>query len=156
MWGLPWAQSFAALLAHCLLGVPATCCYCSHGALILLFQAGWDLLRFPSIPSGGPFSCPRTLLQAMPEKEPWPAGPSVAPETHAGSCDSMTGSTSTHSGSVCTWLALLHPALPRATPPLLTALALSSIFLSDCESALGDRESRLGQFSEWEDHHGLD
>uniref|UniRef100_A0A8C6QAX5 Expressed sequence AA986860 n=1 Tax=Nannospalax galili TaxID=1026970 RepID=A0A8C6QAX5_NANGA len=35
----------------------------------------------------------------MPERELWPAGPGSEPVTHIGSCDSMTSTTSTHSGS---------------------------------------------------------
>uniref|UniRef100_G3T401 Chromosome 1 open reading frame 116 n=1 Tax=Loxodonta africana TaxID=9785 RepID=G3T401_LOXAF len=35
----------------------------------------------------------------MPERELWPAGPGLEPVTRIGSCDSMTSSISTHSGS---------------------------------------------------------
>lgn len=53
-------------------------------------------LRFPS---GSPFHRPCTLLQAMPERELWPAGPGLEPVTRISSCDSMMSITSTHSGS---------------------------------------------------------
>ncbi|MBV99646.1 Specifically androgen-regulated gene protein, partial [Eschrichtius robustus] len=53
-------------------------------------------LRFPS---ESPFHHPCTLLQAMPERELWPAGPGLEPVTRIGSCDSMMSTTSTLSGS---------------------------------------------------------
>lgn len=65
-------------------------------------------LRFPS---GSPFHHSCTLLRAMPERELWPEGPGSEPGTHIGSCDSMTSTTSSRSGSVCTLsctLATLH------------------------------------------------
>ncbi|XFG08132.1 hypothetical protein AB1E19_011756 [Capra hircus] len=50
-------------------------------------------------PSGSPFHHPCILLQAMPERELWPAGPGLEPTTRVGSCDSMMSTTSTRSGS---------------------------------------------------------
>nr|XP_020770115.1 specifically androgen-regulated gene protein isoform X1 [Odocoileus virginianus texanus] len=50
-------------------------------------------------PSGSPFHHPCTLLQAMPERELWPAGPGLEPTTRVSSCDSMMSTTSTRSGS---------------------------------------------------------
>lgn len=50
-------------------------------------------------PSGSPFHHPCALLQAMPERELWPAGLCSEPVTHIGSCGGMMSTTSTHSGS---------------------------------------------------------
>ncbi|GAB1285388.1 Specifically androgen-regulated gene protein [Apodemus speciosus] len=50
-------------------------------------------------PSGSPSHHPCALLQAMPERELWPAGLCSEPVTHIGSCGGMMSTTSTHSGS---------------------------------------------------------
>ncbi|XP_006159346.2 specifically androgen-regulated gene protein isoform X1 [Tupaia chinensis] len=72
----------------------------TRGFDIFSFQAQlgtfFTSLRFPS---GSPFRHPCTLLRAMPERELWPAGPGSEPVTRVSSCDSMTSTTSTRSGS---------------------------------------------------------
>lgn len=135
--GHGWAWPLPAL---CLLGVPAAMLLQGLGRASLepgsahtwlwffSFQARpgtfFASLRFPS---ESPFHHPCTLLQAMPERELWPAGPGLEPVTHIGSCDSMMSTTSTLSGSVCTLC--LQPG-PLSAP--LPCPALPTTILAHC------------------------
>ncbi|KAB0404286.1 hypothetical protein E2I00_016760, partial [Balaenoptera physalus] len=84
-------------LAVCVAGFPAQGRWLLQAILCSKAQPGtfFASLRFPS---ESPFHHPCTLLQAMPERELWPAGPGLEPVTRIGSCDSMMSTTSTLSG----------------------------------------------------------
>ncbi|KAK2505873.1 hypothetical protein MC885_000383 [Smutsia gigantea] len=86
----------------------------------------WDILRFPSLPPWESLLPPLHLLRAMPERELWPAGPGSDPVIRVGSWDSMTSTTSTRSGSVCTLSCTPGPLSAPLPAPSSPAAPLSS------------------------------